>query len=95
MGRNNPFFGARKRFRHTRNEQINRSVHEWYQQQIANGARITGPMLQKQARQYANHFGISKFTASNGWLANFRKFYCVVNVSKKYGIDTDLEFLSV
>lgn len=79
MGRNNPFFGARKRFRHTRNEQINRSVHEWYRQQADNGIRVTGPMLQKQARQYAVHFGIVNFAASNGWLANFRKFYNVLN----------------
>lgn len=81
MGRNNPSIGARKRFRHTRNEQINRSVHEWYQQQAANGLRITGPMLQKQARHYAAHLGIINFAASNGWLANFRRFYNIISCS--------------
>ena len=81
MGRNNPSIGARKRFRHTRNEQINRSVHEWYQQQSATGLRITGPMLQKQARHYAAHLGIMNFAASNGWLANFRRFYNIISVS--------------
>lgn len=81
MGRNNPSIGARKRFRHTRNEQINRSVHEWYQQQAASGLRITGPMLQKQARHYATHLGIMNFAASNGWLANFRRFYNIISVS--------------
>lgn len=41
-GRNNPSIGARKRFRHTRNEQINKSVHSWYKEQVSNGLRITG-----------------------------------------------------
>jgi len=100
-GRNNPSIGARKRFRHTRNEQINRSVHEWYKEQAANGIRVTGkritfskyifshnkttfyegPMLQRQARLYACNLGIVNFAASNGWLANFRRFYNIVSVS--------------
>ena len=84
MGRNNPSIGARKRFRHTRNEQINRSVHEWYQQQVATGLRVTGPMLQRQARHYAAHSGIVNFAASNGWLANFRRFYNIVSVSNVF-----------
>ena len=78
-GRNNPSIGARKRFRHTRNEQINRSVHEWYQQQTSAGVRITGPMLQRQARQFAGHLQIANFAASNGWLANFRRYYNIVS----------------
>ncbi|KAI9563191.1 hypothetical protein GHT06_010649 [Daphnia sinensis] len=81
MGRNNPSIGARKRFRHSRNEQINRSVHDWYQQQTASGLRVTGPMLQKQARHYATLLEISNFGASNGWLANFRRFYNIVSNS--------------
>lgn len=44
-GRNNPSIGARKRFRHTRNEQINRSVHEWYKEQAENGIRVTGKRI--------------------------------------------------
>lgn len=38
-------------------------------------------MLQKQARHYAVHLGIGNFAASNGWLANFRRFYNIVSVS--------------
>jgi hypothetical protein len=53
-----------------------------YQQQAASGLRITGPMLQKQARHYAAHLGIMNFAASNGWLANFRRFYNIISVSK-------------
>ena len=86
MGRNNPSIGARKRFRHTRNEQINKSVFEWYQQQVATGLRVTGPMLQRQARLYAAHSGIVNFAASNGWLANFRRFYNIVSVSILFSI---------
>lgn len=78
-GCNNPSMGARKRFRHTRNEQINSSVHEWYHQQKSLGVRITGPMLQHQARHTATQLGIANFAASNGWLANFRRFYNIVN----------------
>ncbi len=84
MGRNNPSIGARKRFRHSRNEQINRSVHDWYQQQTASGLRVTGPMLQKQARHYATLLEISNFGASNGWLANFRRFYNIISVSLNF-----------
>ena len=76
--RNNPAMGARKRFRHTRNEEINRSLYEWYKQQSADGMNVTGPMLQRQARHLANAFGIAAFAASNGWLANFRRFYNIV-----------------
>lgn len=65
MGRNNPSIDARKRFRRSRNEHINRSVHDWYQQQTASGLRVTGPMLQKQARHYATLLEISNFGASN------------------------------
>ena len=79
-GCNNPSIGARKRFRHTRNEQINSSVHEWYHQQKSLGIRITGPMLQRQARHTAAQLGITNFAASNGWLANFRRFYNIVNL---------------
>jgi len=77
-GCNNPSMGARKRFRHTRNEQINSSVNEWYHQQKTLGLRITGPMLQRQARTFAAQLGISNFAASNGWLANFRRFYNIL-----------------
>ena len=38
-------------------------------------------MLQKQARHYAAHLGIMNFAASNGWLANFRRFYNIISVS--------------
>lgn len=92
MGRNNPSIGARKRFRHSRNEQINRSVHDWYQQQTASGLRVTGPMLQKQARHYATLLEISNFGASNGWLANFRRFYNIISVSLNF---LSLAFISM
>lgn len=82
MGRINPSIGARKRFRHSRNEKINRSVYDWYLKQISTGIRVTGPMLQKQARQYATQLGVANFGASNGWLANFRRFYNIVSVSR-------------
>lgn len=39
-------------------------------------------MLQRQARNYAAHFGIANFAASNGWLANFRRFYNIASVSE-------------
>ena len=59
--------------------EINRSVYQWYQQQQSDGHSVTGPMLQREARLCAANLGITTFAASNGWLANFRRFYNIVN----------------
>jgi hypothetical protein len=47
-------------------------------------------MLQRQARLYAAHSGIVNFAASNGWLANFRRFYNIVSVSTLFSPSLNL-----
>ena len=81
-GPSNPHIGARKRrSRRTGNEETNRMVWDWYQQQKNSGLRVTGPMLQREARSIARSLGISNFAASNGWLDSFRRLHNIVSVS--------------
>ena len=75
----NPRIRARKRRpRRTGNEETNRLVRDWYDTQKDLGVRVTGPMLQREARSIARKLGNSKFAASNGWLGNFRQLYNIV-----------------
>ena len=79
-GPSNPHIGARKRrSRRTGNEETNRQVWDWYQQQKSAGLRVTGPMLQREARSIARSLGIANFAASNGWLDSFRRLHNIVS----------------
>ena len=76
----NPHFKARKRLsRRTSNEETNRLVWEWYCAQKESGVYVTGPVLQKEARFIAQRLGNTNFTASNGWLENFRRLHNIVS----------------
>ena len=48
-------------------------VRIWVEQLLARNLTISGPILQEKAREFANMFGISDFSASSGWLSNFKK----------------------
>ena len=81
QGPTNPHISARKRrSRRTGNEETNRRVWEWYQEQKASGVRVTGPMLQREARSIARGLDISNFAASNGWLDSFRRLHNIVSL---------------
>ena len=76
----NPHISSRKRrSRRTGNEETNRLVWEWYGIQKELGIRVTGPMLQREARSIARGQGISNFAASNGWLDSFRRLHNIVS----------------
>ena len=79
-GPSNPHIGARKRrSRRTGNEETNRLVWQWYQEQKRCQVRVTGPMLQREARSIARSLSIVNFAASNGWLDSFRRLHNIVN----------------
>ena len=77
----NPHISKRKRrSRLTGNEDTNRLVWQWYNSQKELGVRrITGPMMQREARSIARGLGITNFTASNGWLERFRRVHNIVS----------------
>ncbi|PNF23924.1 hypothetical protein B7P43_G12845 [Cryptotermes secundus] len=65
--------GSRKRkFRKTRNEEVNKAVWQWFVEAKSNNFNVTGPLLQAQAKLAAEHLGKTDFKASNGWLDSFR-----------------------
>ena len=76
----NPHISSRKRrSRVTGNEETNRLVWDWYNAQKDLGIRVTGPMLQREARSIARTLEISNFAASNGWLDSFRRIHNIVS----------------
>jgi transposase-like protein len=77
----NPHISARKRrSRRTGNEETNQKVWDWYNRQKNMGVRVTGPMLQREARSIARNLNIPNFAASNGWLDSFRRLHNIVSV---------------
>ena len=78
----NPHISARKRrSRRTGNEETNQKVWDWYIRQKNSGIRVTGPMLQREARSIARNLNIPNFAASNGWLDSFRRLHNIVSIS--------------
>ena len=77
----NPHISNRKRrSRLTGNEETNRLVWQWYNTQTESGVRrITGPMIQREARAIARTLGINNFAASNGWLERFRHVHNILS----------------
>ena len=76
----NPHISSRKRrTRVTGNEETNRLVWNWYNTQKDLGIRVTGPMIQREARAIARTLGISNFSASNGWLDSFRRIHNIAS----------------
>jgi hypothetical protein len=60
--------GSRKRkFRKTRNEEVNNAVRQWFVEAKSSNLNVTGPLLEAQAE----HLGKTDFKASNGWLDSF------------------------
>jgi hypothetical protein len=82
----NPHISNRKRRpRLTGNEETNRLVWQWYNTQKELGInRISGPMMQREARSIARGLGITNFAASNGWLDSFRRANNIVSCLELY-----------
>ena len=62
----------KRKERKTDISEVNELMFQWFQIARERGIPISGPLLQEKARKYAEELGISKFTASNGWLATFK-----------------------
>ncbi|EXX70733.1 Pdc2p [Rhizophagus irregularis DAOM 197198w] len=63
----------RKRFRQPMYKEIDDAVGIWMSQFLAANQTLRGDILQKKAKQFADRFGFAEFTASAGWLSNFKK----------------------
>ena len=57
--------------RKTGNEEINKLIWEWFKDMSRR--KLSGPILQEKALQFAKHLGSTEFRGSNGWLEAFRK----------------------
>ena len=67
----------KRKSRKTGNEEINSMCLKWYQEAVANGYTVSGPLLQQKALELAVQLGIPSFKASNGWLESFRKRHMI------------------
>ena len=67
-----------KRRRVTGNEDINVPTWRWFQDASARRAPISGPLIQEQAKIFAEEMGNTVFKASNGWLESFLKRHNIV-----------------
>jgi hypothetical protein len=54
-------------------KEIDDAVGIWMSQFLAANQTLRGDILQKKAKQFADRFSITEFTASAGWLTNFKK----------------------
>ncbi len=51
---------------------------DWFCNARGRGVPVSGPLLQEKALNIAKELNITDFKASNGWLANFKKFHNVI-----------------
>jgi hypothetical protein len=64
---------SRKRARYCNEEEdIDKLTWQWFQRARSINAPLSGPMIQEQARQYAQQLQKTEFKASNGWLNRFK-----------------------
>ncbi|XP_038077439.1 tigger transposable element-derived protein 4-like [Patiria miniata] len=75
----------RRKFRKTGNEAVNRVVYEWFRIAKSKNLPLTGPIIQAKALSFAEQLGNTTFTASNGWLASFRKRHQIVSLISTAG----------
>lgn len=62
----------RKRKRESPNEEIGNALFVWFQQMMAQGAVMNGPMLVEKANQLATTLEYENFEPSNGWLERWK-----------------------
>lgn len=55
----------------------------WFLQQQATGNPLTDLLLQEKAMEICGQHGSTSFTASRGWLRNFKKRYAIRFREKK------------
>jgi transposase len=57
-----------KRSKPPKSPNIDAGVLEWFQQHRSANHPITVDLMKEQAKEFAKKFGVTGFTASNGWL---------------------------
>ena len=54
-------------------EDVNKALQTWFNQMLSQRYQVSGPRLTLQAKKFASSLGYPDFTASSGWLSNFKK----------------------
>lgn len=65
--------GSLKRKRKPKNEELDTLCTQWFHDTIKRGRHMSGPLIQTQARRFAQELHLEGFRASNGWLGCFLK----------------------
>ena len=63
----------RCKLRRTDAYEVNNAMEMFLLERRQSGLPVTGPLLQLQAKTYANRLGITDFKASSGWLNRFKE----------------------
>ena len=87
-------FSKRRRLVSGRENTIEESVLDWYQQQQRVGVRIRGVELQEAAERFAKRLNVEGFKASSGWLFRFRNRHGLASRRARgeaLGVDTASE----
>lgn len=67
---------SRKTLKTSRMVELDRAVYQWFKQKRAEGLPISGPMISEKALWFYEELKIDEpFSASQGWLSNFKKRY--------------------
>lgn len=69
-----------RKIRKNDNFEVNTATFEWFKKMRGMNARLSGPLLQEAALEFAKKLNVENFSASNGWLESFKKRH---NISQK------------
>lgn len=69
----------------TNGAHIDKMVFEWFCQIRANKRPVSGPILQRKAKEVAEGLGLLNFKASNGWLQKFRVRHAISSFKSLFG----------
>ncbi|XP_067851639.1 uncharacterized protein [Heptranchias perlo] len=62
----------RKRKRKGKDIEVEDALLLWFQQAMAEGARVSGPMLKTKAKEFAEDLGHDDFEPTDGWLSRWK-----------------------
>lgn len=69
---------SRKKRRLSEFPRIEQCLFTWFNQVRHQNIPVSGILIKEKDKSYAEMFGISDFTASDGWLSNFKKRHNLV-----------------
>ena len=65
----------RKRFRYSKNENIDEALYEWFKEKRAMNIAVNGPILMEKAEDFACLYNIGDFKSNNDWFDRWKKRY--------------------